>query len=296
LPNTCLVDFARIYSQFKVVRMVLCYVPSVASTATGQVAMYYRSNRADVPLSPSSGNFLPWLLSAKNGIIGPVWQPMQHEVVTGKEWLDTEPFMNIDPNREVDGEVFLASNFGVNAVASPSAGIVKIQYIVDFRGFARNPKASLLPVPDQVYIQVGGGINTETIVAGNPAFVRLIYNNIAGQTITATPNGASGDIYKMIFDSTTYSSGTAISLNNLFWVNYGNTGSFNALVFTTPVIVMYGIQVSPGVFDLFDTFDGAVSGGSAITWGSAGVGQSFVFNSIMMSLVGSKTAKSQTNI
>jgi len=171
-----------------------------------------------------------------------------------------------------------------------------MQYIIDFRGFARNPKAALLPIPDQVYIQVGGGINTEAITAGQPAFIRLIYNNIAGVTISATPGGQTGDIYKMVIDSTTYSSGSGIALSNLWRVMFGNTSTYNNLFFTTPVIVVYGLQVATGVFDLFDTFNAAVGGGASISWGSTGAGQSFAFNSIMMSLVGSKGPKSQTNI
>jgi len=267
----------------------------VATTATGQVALYYRSNRVDMPLSPSSGTFLPWLLSAKNGVIGPVWQPIQHEFITGNEWLDTEPLMNVDPNRETDGEVFLASNIGTSAVASPSPGIVKLQYIIEFRGFARNPKAALLPLRDQVYIQIGCGINTENVTAGNAVNFRMVYNNIAGTTITSLSSAATGDIYKLVLDSGSYSSGTGVSLGSAWRINYGG-GNFNVMSVLNPVFVVYGLVVSSGVFSLYPTFEGAVSGAQPITYNYTAVGSSYVFNSVMASLVGSLGITSQFTI
>lgn len=297
MANTALVDFARVYSQFRIVAAAACYIPGVATTATGQIAMYYRSNRIDPAITPSSASFLPWVLSGNNGVVAPAWQPTSLRLVVGKEWLDTEPLCNVDPNREVDGELFLASNIGVNTVPSPSPGLVKLQYVVEFRGFARNPKAAMLPVPDQIYTQLGCGINNESVSTGNGVNFRCIYPNIAGNTLSSPGHANYGDVYKLIIDSTTFSSGTGETINNIWRINF-NSSNFVGYTFDQPVMTVYGVVVSinPTNFAIYDTFAGAVSGAAPFTYSYTKNPSSYVFNSVMASLVGSLTTKGNLTI
>lgn len=218
-PNA-LADLSRTYSEYRFNKLAVLYVPAVGTGANGQVAIYHKKDRTDPGLDPNGAAFFNYVLSQKSGIIGPVWQPMGIEMPCSSDFRSTVPYMGVDPNDEADGEIFIATNNSLAGVA-PSVGIIKIQYVVEFRGMSRNPRLSLIPTARQVYFNLSFGSNGVPVLTSSSVKGQLFGNDQSGGVSTVTPQ--RGDIIKFNLDLTKSSLGT---LNAGNFMNESAVGAF----------------------------------------------------------------------
>lgn len=210
LGYNTMADMSRIYSEWRFEKVAMAYVPAIGTSAAGQAALYHKKDRGDPHIDPNGSQFLNYVLSQSTGVVGPVWQPMAINVPCSRDWRSTTPLRNGDVNDDADGEVFLTTNH----FSSPalSIGLVKIQYVISFRGMARNPRLSIVPCPQQVYENISFGrngvsVNTSTSIGGQ----------VFGNDQTGNPNAfteiGGGAIYKFILDLNRSSLGAATQDN-----------------------------------------------------------------------------------
>lgn len=211
-PNM-LADMCRTYSEWKCKRLGVMYVPAIGTGSNGQVALYRKTDRSDPHIDPNGSAFFNYVLSQQAGVLGPVWQPMGVEMPTSGDWRSTVPMLGQDINDDADGEVFAATNNFISGALAPSIGIIKIQYLFEFRGMQRNPRLSMIPVPRQIYMNVSLGSNGAAV---------LITQSVKMQQFGADQSGSStviagqrGDIYKFIVDTGKSSFGV-LNANLLF--------------------------------------------------------------------------------
>lgn len=197
-PNA-LSDACRMYSEWICRKLCVFYVPAIGTASNGQVAIYHKTDRSDPHINPLSSSFFNFVLSQQCGVLGPVWQPMAVEIPCSSDWRSTVPLLAVDINDDADGEVFVATNNFVSAVAPPSAGIVKIQYAFEFRNMARNPRLALIPTPLQVYFNLPIGPSIAYTTSQSAKWGVQGSDQAGTQNIPGQPN--RGDVYKFIIDT-----------------------------------------------------------------------------------------------
>jgi hypothetical protein len=279
-PNT-LAEMSRIYSEYRIRRARVCFIPAVGTAANGQVALYRKSARLEPHVDPNSSTFLSFVLNQRTGVVGPVWQPCHFDLTPDKDWRTTTPLLNVDPNDEVDGEVFVATNNSAATGVAPSIGIVKLFYEWEFRDFRRNPRLSLIPTLMQVYFQMSIGTNGANVTLGNDATGLTVFGNDQTGSPSALPsNKIDGDIYKFVVDVNRTSFGAATPSNLIGErILSGNRALVMENGFTCYVLY-FG-----GVFGLYPTFIAAVAATTPFVWGITNA--SLTFNMVgSMSRVG----------
>lgn len=202
MGNNAMADMCRTYKEWRFEQVAFCYVPAVGTTSSGQVALYRKMNRADPHIDPNNPQFYNYVLSQNTGVVGTVWQPMSFVAETSKDWRSCVPLEAVDINEEADGEVFIATNNSVASGVAPSVGIIKMQYVCSFRGFSRNPRLSLIPCANQVYLNTSVGRSTFNSVNGSSAHLNPFGSDQAGVSHTGLiPSGViKGDCFKFIVD------------------------------------------------------------------------------------------------
>lgn len=200
MGSNTLADMSRMYKEFCVRRLAVAYVPSVGTATNGQVAIYRKPDRASPHIDPGSANFFPYVLNQRTGVVGPVWQPLTIEFPTSNRWISSVPLDGTDIDEECDGEIFVATNNSVSSGVAPSVGMVKVFYIIEFKGMERNPRSALIPLANQIYVNTSLGINNVNASAGDPFSPNIISTDQAG-AVAALPGGAiPGDIFKFFVD------------------------------------------------------------------------------------------------
>lgn len=212
-PNT-MSDLCRTFMEWRFEQLAVCYIPAVGTGANGQVALYHKPNRADPHIDPTGANFFSYVLNQRTGVIGPVWQPVAVKVPTSSNWRSSVPLEAIDINDESDGEVFLATNNNVASGVSPPVGILKVQYVLHFRGLQRNPRQSLVPLPGQIYFNVSLGRNGANVGTNMSVSAIPFGNDQSGNNAPAVTQGNLGNVFKFVLDGVRSSFGAA-TINNL---------------------------------------------------------------------------------
>lgn len=286
-------DFCRTYKEWRFVQAAVCFVPAVATSANGQVALYRKFNRADPHVDPTGSSFFGYVLSQKTGVIGPVWQPQGMMIPVSDDWRSTVPLEAININDECDGEVFCATNNNVNSGTSPSIGILKLQYVCEFRGMARNPRTSLLPCPNQIYFNTSLGRNGASVAPTGVVTVGIFGNDQTGNPATLV-SSQRGDVFKFIVDMGRSSFGAA-SPNTLLAESYsGGTQFPYTLENGSTLYVWYDGNAGPTSFVIFRNLAAALAG-NPMNWGLTSA--SLTFNLVgMMSLVASTSVRGNLDI
>lgn len=281
LGNNTLSDMARMYSEFKVDRMMLAFIPSVGTSTSGQVALFRISERSAPAIDQNASTFLPYVLNQQSGAVGPVWQPLTVEFPTSGKWISTIPLDGTDPDEEAECELFCAtSNFASSGVA-PSIGIFKLMYAFSFRGFSRNPRAGLVPLANQTYTPTCLGAITITAAVG----LAVTYNNIStdqsGNNAVVPAGVQDGDVYKIVVDVSRSSFG-AMSGSVIYGITF--LGSVRVFPFQGTVTI-YGL-ISNTNWNLYSTFENAMTQSNPLVYNTAQAANTVTLR-VMYSLIGS---------
>lgn len=214
LPSSILRNFCQMFANFRVNSLKVHYITSSPTSQAGDVLFYHEPKRFAPFPDYSNSNFLPFVLSDANTVIGPQWTNHTASVETTKEWKSTIYGQSPDMDEETAGTISLFSK--TNAVNSP--GYILIDYDISFKNMAVNPKAGSLPISRaqvtntcMYFSNPGGGSNIATVISGN---------SVSGTAASAPSGAARGDIYKLVIQATASQSvntwSGAGTLSNLF--------------------------------------------------------------------------------
>jgi hypothetical protein len=290
LGHTTLSDFSRTYSEYRIDRIMACFIPSIGTTSSGQIALYHLPQRSDPAVDPNSNAFLPYVLNQRSGAVGPVWQPLNVEFPTSGKWFSTVPLDGTDPDDEVEMEIYAStSNFAAAGVA-PSIGIFKLMYSVSFRGMARNPRSGLIPLDNNIARPTCLGVIGISAVAGTSLTLNVIGTDQSGQNAVVPPGNQNGDVYKVVVDVSRSTFGVP-SGAVIFGINF--LGTVQVFPFQGTVTV-YGI-LSGTNWNLFSTFNNAMTQSNPLVY-AVGVTTNTINLRCFISLVGAMGARTLTTL
>jgi hypothetical protein len=287
LGNNTLSDMSRMYSEFRVDRMILSFIPSVGTTTTGQVSMYRISERSAPAIDPNASTFLPYVLNQQSGAVGPVWQPLSVEFPVSGRWISTIPLDGTDPDDEAECELWCTTSVGTAAV---SIGILKFTYVMSFRGFSRNPRSGLVPLLNQTYFPTALGASAISASVGTSVTLNNLSTDQSGANSVVPTGSLDGDVYKIVVDVSRSSFGTP-SGSVIFGVTF--LGSVRTFPFAGTVTV-YGL-ISNTSWNLYTTFENAMTQSNPLVYATA-VTSNTVNLRCLISLIGSMGSRVLTTL
>lgn len=288
LGGNTLADLSRMYSEFKCDRLAASFIPSLATTAFGHVAIFKKDGRSAPNLDVASSNFLPFVLNQRAGVVGPVWQPLSVEFSTTGRWLTTIPLDGTDCDDESETEIFVATNNNVSSGIAPSMGLLRLSYVMSFRGLTRNPKGSLIPLSGQIYTPVVLRKAAVSVGAGVSITLDLAGTDQTGSTFSSIPGMSHGDVYKLGIDSLR-SVASTVDINSIAAVNILGVLSVVPLLGRTIYFVIVPIGATQ-VCNLYSTFENAMTLSNPIVYSVAVTNNDLTLRG-MCSLVGNIAAR-----
>jgi hypothetical protein len=234
LPSSVLRNYCQMFQKFKVNKIIAHYITSSPTSQAGDVLFYYERDRFAPMPDYSSSNFLPFVLSDPDTIIGPQWTNHSALISPVPEWKTTLYANQTDLNEDAAGTMFFFSK--TNAANSP--GYLLIDYDIEFKQLSVNVRAGVLPVA-RAQSSFVCFTWPATLTAGNIVSAAINSGkNIANVTSAAPTGYTAGDVYKVVFQITsstqvnaawsgtgttpttanliTYADGTAITLDDGF--------------------------------------------------------------------------------
>jgi hypothetical protein len=289
LGNNTLSDMSRMYSEFRVDRMILSFIPSIGTTTAGQISMYRISERSAPAIDPNASTFLFYVFNQQSGAVGPVWQPLTVEFPVSGRWISTIPLDGTDPDDEAECELWVSSTASALTPAV-SVGIFKLTYAMSFRGFSRNPRSGLVPLLNQTYFPTALGVNAITAAIGTSVTLNNIGTDQAGSA-SAVPTGSlDGDVYKIVVDGRRTSFGVP-SGAVIFGVNFlGSVRTFPIV----GTVTLYGL-ISGTSWNLYTTFENAMTQSNPLVYAVA-VTTNTISMRCMISLIGSMGSRVLTTL
>jgi len=215
--SSVLSNCARMYSRYKVKRLVVHYITSSSTSQTGDIMFYMRKAEFQMLPNNTASTFLNFVLSDSNTIIGPQWTNHSAQFdTTNSSWLSTDSGANSETQTTNQYDIFLYSK----TASSNSPGYVLIDYEYEFK------EISLLPRAGNLALTAGAKgmwqpraisfTNASTIGVTNLYGVSST-SGIGSTTIAAVPSD-SGDIWEFVIDVTN-SSFTTPNTSTLFMMN-----------------------------------------------------------------------------
>jgi len=219
LASSGLRAFVQSYAHFKVNRIMFHYITSSPTSQAGDILFYHERDRNSPCPDFSNSNFLPYVLSDHNTVLGPQWTNHSALIEPPADWKSTNYGAQTDLNEDAAGAVMLFSK--TNAVNSP--GYVIIDYDITFRELAVNPRAGALPVSRGLFHQTAIGLSAVSTTAGTTTYTGStsgwVFRGLGvGGAAAAAPTGMlPGDVYKCVVSATASSQNTftACTLSNL---------------------------------------------------------------------------------
>jgi hypothetical protein len=213
LPSSVLRNYCQMFQKYKVNRIVAHYITSSPTSQAGDVLFYYERDRTAPMMDYSNSNFLPFVLSDPNTVIGPQWTNHSAIINPVQDWKTTLYGNQTDLNEDASGSLFFFSK--TNAANSP--GYMLIDYDISFKELAVNVRAGSLPVA-RAQSSFVCFTSPATLTLGATAFfVITTGKNIANLTSAAPTGYLAGDIYKCRLQI------TASTLVNAAWSGTGTT-------------------------------------------------------------------------
>lgn len=219
LPSSVLRNYCQMFQKFKVNKVIAHYITSSPTSQAGDVVFYYERDRLAPMPDYSNSNFLPYVLSDPNTIIGPQWTNHSSLIVPTPDWKTTLYGNQTDLNEDAAGTLFFFSK--TNAANSP--GYMLIDYDISFKELSVNPRAGSLPVAraQSNFICL---TSPATLTAGAAARFTFSSGKTIANVTSAAPTGdVQGDIYKMVLQI------TASTQVNAIWSGTGTTPTVSNL-------------------------------------------------------------------
>ncbi len=290
LPSSILRNYCQMFNKFKVNRLTFHYITSSPTSQAGDVMFYYEKDRLAPMADYTNNSFLPYVLSDPHTVIGPQWTNHSITLTPTRDWKSTLYGNQSDLNEDAEGTIYFFSK--TNSANSP--GYLLIDYDLTFKELSVNPRAGSLPIARGQGTFVTFGSDTPSVV-GNPAtFLMNTGLTISGLT-TALPQGAiPGDIYKVVFQTTssqivnTWSGSVTPTPSN--FLQYGGTD--RAITFDDGY-TCYASMYSISRFKLYPTIENAVAETEPLEWAIASTSLVFRLCAAVM-LVRNKTDLTQS--
>jgi len=220
-------QLARSYTKYKFTKLVVHYIPKVATNLAGQVVLCSQENITMPALRPESATFLQRALVSGNGVMCPVWTPCKMNIKTDNRRRYIDAFTNSDINENIYCDVQCYTQVGV----SGEVGNLWLEYECELTENRLEPHANTVPIQegpgDRVVIQDSAAATT----AGEPA----TFTDLSGLA-TGNSNGA---VIRFVMDIQGSTAATGTTLSNAWKVatTARTTGGGNVNSFTVDTIV-----------------------------------------------------------
>nr|WPR18190.1 MAG: capsid protein [Chemarfal virus 254] len=179
-------SLARTYEKYRLVRGTIEYVPSVATSNSGQVVMTVVKSCKNPYIAMDDSSFLSRALSSGNAVATPVWHGATIDLLPHEEFSIIDYGMDGDLDDTICQEVQVYA-FGA---ALQTCGILLFHYEFEFKDPLYTMHASLVPNP------VGNGVLATWIddgaVNATTDAIRLTTSAFANTTSNAS-------IYRLVF-------------------------------------------------------------------------------------------------
>lgn len=213
LPSSVLRNYCQMFQKFKVHKIVVHYITSSPTSQAGDIMFYYERDPNAPMCDYTSSNFLPFVLSDPNTVIGPQWTNHSMLITPIADWKSTLFGNQIDLSEQVAGSLFLFSK--TNSANSP--GYILIDYDISFKELSVNPRAGTLPVARAQNTMICLTAPT-SLTAGSGASFTVETGKTISDTVSSGPTGwENGDVYKAVLQVT---SSTKV---NAAWSGTGTT-------------------------------------------------------------------------
>jgi hypothetical protein len=195
--DSVLRQYLQMYQHFRWLNITAHYITSSPTSSNGDVMFYRGKNRNSVFLSQTSSNLLPFVMSDPDTVIGPQWTNHSVALTLNGNRLSTDYGMTSNPDLYSEGDLYLLSR----TTTTDSPGYVIFDYEVEFTDLQISPRLLTLPITRVQWFNlgVGGGIS---FTNGQVISFLAYGNNISGTASTFPTGAATGDVYKVIVDST----------------------------------------------------------------------------------------------
>ncbi len=200
--SSVLRNYTQMYNKFKFNLVRIHYITSSPTTANGDVLFQVVANRSDALPNWSGQNFLPYVLSKPETVIGPQWTNHTIEFVPKGPFRTLNLGQNLDVDYQAQGEVLMYSKTST----TDSPGYLIIDYDITFSEMSVNPKVGVLPNPALLYTQAQLVWPTTALTDGTTTLnLSAGTRGAGGASITALTSQSTfrrGDIYKFVCDVT----------------------------------------------------------------------------------------------
>lgn len=225
LASSTLRNFNQIYNYFKFNKIIVHYITSSPTSQAGDILFYMEKNRYNPAPDHTNSNFLNFVLSDVQTVIGPQWSNHSAVVTPGKDFKTTSFAITTDMDDDNQGAIYLYSK--TNSANSP--GYILIDYDITFKELSVSPRAGQFPVVRGLFNYLTIGISNVAVVLGTTQATAVsVQGNTPSGTGAAWPaTTKGGDVYKFVCSLTsstksgvnsawTASSGTTPTASNLF--------------------------------------------------------------------------------
>jgi hypothetical protein len=240
-------QYMQMYQKFKWLSCTVHYITSSPTNSSGDIVFYYGKNRDSVFLNQTSNQFLPFVMSDPNTVIGPQWTNHSASLEVTSDWKSTDYGMNDDISEYACGEVFLLSK----TTTEDAPGYVIFDYSIEFKDRQITPRLLSLPLPRAQYSQFNLGKSATASTKGNIFFGANTGNNLSN-TASAEPVGATVmDVYKCIVDVTNSEPASWVNctVSNLLQIN--SNSSTDAALTIGDGLTIYAVYQTSGVWVLY---------------------------------------------
>ena len=136
-------SLCRSYERYKWRKLIVHYIPKVATSTGGQVILCSQHNCTQPCLSGESGTFLQRAMSQNNAIFTTVWQRASIEIdCARKEWCLVDPTTNSD----LDDNIYEELQVYTQLSSSQQSGFLVAEYICEFKDPIYQPHSVAIPL------------------------------------------------------------------------------------------------------------------------------------------------------
>jgi hypothetical protein len=281
-------QYMNMYSKYRFRTVYAHYITSSPTSANGDVLLYYQPSRSDPMLNWTSTNYLPYVLSSDETVMGPQWTNHSALHLDSPTWYNTDIITDDDLADQCSGDMFLFTKTST----TDSPGYVVIDYVVEFKDMQLNIKNVIYPISRLQWTNCAFALTTSSVTTTTRFSLSLTGGvNIAGVSSNIPSSLTIGDIYKVFFDVTNSSFTTNITANNIMQLPQNN-GS-DQLIALTDGYTLYARCYSGGDLALYPTYEAAITDAAQIVFGtSATVTFNLVFWASLCGAVGSTLLQS----
>jgi hypothetical protein len=219
--DSVVANYLRTYSKFKWRGLTAHYITASPTTATGDVMFYYNKDRSSVFLNQTSSQFMPFVISDPNTMLGPQWMNHSSKFDITGDWKLCDYGMHDGIEEYAAGDLFLMSKTST----TPSPGYILFDYDIEFSELQLQPRLLTFPISRIQWQQMNIGLTAVAVVPTNPVSGSLTPKNKGnGISGAASVNPFQpGDIVKIIVDLTNSlpASWTSVTSSSLFAAKNG---------------------------------------------------------------------------